>query len=427
MSPAAIAATAQVAAVQTWPEIRADVSLNWYIYLSMPLVAALVGYGTKVVALQMIYRPLEFRGIGPIGWQGVVPRRAGKTAAVTLDLITERLLRPEELLDRVDAAELVEELRGPLVDLVDELARDLCSQLRPGLWDAVPELGRRAVVARVQRSAPRVVDRLLADMRTDLSRYIDIQYLAVNILVRNKQQLNDLVRGIGRAPLRFIRRSGIYFGLAIGTVQMVAWGVLHEPWIMPAFGLFVGFASDWLALNLIFMPREQRLLFGRVPVQGVIPARREQITRDYARIIARDILSPDVLLDGLLHGPTSDRLFAALDREISEAVDDELGLARPALALAIGTQRYRDLKVVVVERLVDHLPGALDSARDYAERTLGLEELIVEKLDLLTPDEFEGILRPVFKDDELLMVTVGALLGFAVGELQVVLVEHLSR
>ena len=413
--------------VQTWEEIRVDASLNWFIYLSMPFVAALVGYTTKIVALQMLYRPLEYRGIGPIGWQGVVPRRAGKTAAVTIEMLTERLLRPEEILERVDAAELVEELREPLVGLVDDLARELCEQLRPGLWESIPEVGRRAVVAKVQRSAPRVVDNLLDEMRAALTRFVDLQYLAVNILVRNKTQLNDLVRGIGRGPLRFIRRSGIYFGFAIGLVQMVAWAYFHEPWIMPAFGLFVGFASDWLALNLIFVPREPRHWLGFVPVHGVLHAQREQITRDYARILARDIFSTEVLLDSVLHGPTSDRLFAAIDREISDAVDSQLGLARPALTLAIGTRRYRDLKTSVVDRLVQAIPETIESARDYAERTLDIEQLIIDKMRQLTPEQYEGIMRPVFKDDELLMVTVGAVLGFAVGELQVVLVEHLSR
>ena len=61
---------------QGWGQITSDVKLNWFIYLSMPLVAAFVGYTTKLVALQMLYRPIEFVGIGPFGWQGVVPRRA---------------------------------------------------------------------------------------------------------------------------------------------------------------------------------------------------------------------------------------------------------------------------------------------------------------------------------------------------------------
>ncbi len=48
-------------------------------------------------------------------------------------------------------------------------------------------------------------------------------------------------------------------------------------------------------------------------------------------------------------------------------------------------------------------------------------------MNKLTPEQYESILRPVFKDDEMLMITVGAVLGFWVGELQVVLVEHFAR
>ena len=79
---------------QSWGQISSDVKLNWFIYLSMPLIAAFVGYTTKLVALQMLYRPIEFVGIGPFGWQGVVPRRAGKTAAMTIQMLTDKLLRP---------------------------------------------------------------------------------------------------------------------------------------------------------------------------------------------------------------------------------------------------------------------------------------------------------------------------------------------
>ena len=97
--------------VQTWAEIQDDFSANWIVYASMPLVAAFIGYTTKLLALQMMYRPLEFRGVGVLGWQGLVPRRAGKVAATTIELLTENLLRPEELLDRIDAEEAVEEIR----------------------------------------------------------------------------------------------------------------------------------------------------------------------------------------------------------------------------------------------------------------------------------------------------------------------------
>jgi uncharacterized membrane protein YheB (UPF0754 family) len=419
--------TSTLVALQSWDEITADFSVNWFIYLSMPFVAAFVGYTTKLVALQMLYRPIEFVGIGPFGWQGVIPRRAGKTAALTIQILTDKLLKPEELLDKIDATKVVEDLREPLTRAVDEMARDLAEQVRPGLWDSLPEAGRRAVVDRVNAAAPRVVDNLLAEMKDDLPRFLDLQYLAVTILVKNKEQLNELMKTMAGAGMKFIRRSGIYFGFAIGLVQMVAWAYFHNPWIMPAFGFFTGFASDWLALNLLFIPREPKKLLGFIPVQGVLHAERETVTRDYARILANDLFSTDVILEAILNGPTADRLFAAVDKEVSAAIDASAGMARPLVTLAIGTKRYRELKGTIVRMVLDKMPETMEEAKDYAAKTLDIENLIVEKMDQLSPVQYESILRPVFKDDEWLMITVGAILGFLVGELQVVLVENFSH
>ena len=55
------------------------------------------------------------------------------------------------------------------------------------------------------------------------------------------------------------------------------------------------------------------------------------------------------------------------------------------------------------------------------------EQTVREKMNKLTPEQYESILRPVFKDDEMLMVSVGAVLGFLVGELQVFFVEQFAR
>jgi hypothetical protein len=419
--------TSVIAWGQSLEQIAADFKLNWFIYLSMPLVAAFVGYTTKLVALQMLYRPIEFVGIGPIGWQGVVPRRAGKTAALTIQMLTDKLLKPEEILDKIDAQEAVDELREPLTRTIDAMARELAEQIRPGLWDSLPAAGRNAVLARVHAAAPGVVNNLLAEMKADLPRFVDLQYLAVTTLVKNKTQLNELMKGLGGAAMKFIRRSGIYFGFAIGLVQMVAWGFFHNPWIMPGFGFVTGFASDWLALNLIFIPREPKKLLGFIPVHGVLHAQRSDVTRDYAHILANDLFSADVLLEAILHGPTSERLFAAVDKELSAALDAQAGFAKPLITLAIGTKRYRDVKGTIVQMVLERLPETLQEAKDYTAKTLDIENLIVEKMNNLTPDQYEAILRPVFKDDEMLMVTVGAVLGFLVGELQVVLVEHFGR
>lgn len=414
-------------ALQSWYQISQDAMRNWYIYLSMPLIAAFVGYVTKLVALQMMYRPLEFRGIGPIGWQGVIPRRAGKMASITIEMMMEKLLRPEEILDKVDARQTVEALRDPLTATIDELSRELLDTLRPGLWDALPAAARQSVVERMQAVAPRIVDNLLTDIKSDVARFIDVQYMAVTILVRNKAQLNKLMQAMGGGAMRFMRRSGIYFGLVIGLIQMVAWAVFHNPWIMPGFGFFVGLASDWIALNLIFIPREPTKFLGLIPHHGILHEERELITRNYANLIATEIFSPEVVFEALMHGPTSERIFAAIEKEISAELDNQAGAARPLIRLAVGSKRYEHLKDSITSMAMERLPDSIRQAQAHTTEVLDVENLIVDKMCQLTPDEYESILRPIFKDDELLVVTVGAVLGFLVGELQVVVIEHLTR
>ncbi|HTQ22113.1 DUF445 domain-containing protein [Mycobacterium sp.] len=419
--------TTAVVALQTWDEIRHDVSLNWFIYLSMPLVAAFVGWSTKIVALEMIYRPLEFKGIGPIGWQGIVPRRAGKVGSKTIDLLTSNLLKPEELLDRIDAGEAVEALRAPLVQAVDEISRDVAEQIRPGLWDSLPEAGRKAIQGRIQAQAPRLIGNLLNEMKADLTRYVDLQYLAVTTLVRNKDKLVKLMRGVSNDAMAFVRRSGIYFGLGIGLVQMVAWALFKNPWIMPAFGFTVGFISDYIALNMLFRPTHQKKILGLFTFQGLLHAQREKITRDYAKILADDLFAPEILFDGVIKGPGADKLFALVAKEVDEAIDAQTGIAKPLIALTVGTQRYRALKDRVVDLVLERLPSTLLEAQQYATTVIDLEQTIVEKMNQLTNEQYESILRPVFKDDEPLMIAVGAVLGGVVGEIQVQLVELLGR
>ena len=77
--------------------------------------------------------------------------------------------------------------------------------------------------------------------------------------------------------------------------------------------------------------------------------------------------------------------------------------------------------------LIERLPQTLPEARDYTAKALDIENLIVEKMNKLSPAKYQAIPRPVFKDDEMLMITVGAVLGFLVGELQVDLVGQFAR
>ena len=60
-------------------------------------------------------------------------------------------------------------------------------------------------------------------------------------------------------------------------------------------------------------------------------------------------------------------------------------------------------------------PQELPRLHGYVDETLALKPTLKDNLRKLTPAQFERVLHPVFEEDELTLVIVGAVLGGAVG------------
>ena len=404
--------------------IVAELREHWLIYLTMPFFAAVIGYVTKLVAIRMMFQPLEFRGIGRIGWQGIVPRRAARMAAIATETMTRNLISVEEIIQRLDPDRIARELERPMIEAIDDITREVAAEYQPGLWESLPEPVRRLLVRRIQNDAPRLVKAVMEDIRRDVDSVLDLKSMVVTNLVRDKALLNRIFLEAGRKEFQFIARIGLPFGFVIGLVQVVAWALTHNPLVLPIFGAFTGYFTDWLALRMIFRPKEPRRFLGLVSWQGLFFRRRDEVAADYGRLIADEIITPANLFEAVLNGPLSDRVFVMVQRHVQQAVDAQSGLARPFVVFAVGSTRYQQMKRTVAERVMARLPVAMRHVEGYAADALDLRNTLVAKMGQLTDDEYENLLRPAFRQDEWILVTVGAVLGALVGELQAFLVLH---
>jgi uncharacterized membrane protein YheB (UPF0754 family) len=208
---------------------------------------------------------------------------------------------------------------------------------------------------------------------------------------------------------------------------MVAWAGLRSPWVMPIFGGLTGWFTDWLALKMIFEPREPRRYLGLFQWQGLFLKRRKEVAADYGELIANEIITPHNVMAAVLRGPLADRLFAVVEKQVTSALDRQTRLARPLVALTVGSRRYQEMKHSVAEKVMHRMPDTLAYIEDYAEEAMDIRNTLVQKMQELSAEEFEELIRPAFRQDEWILITVGAVLGFAVGELQVLLVENLAH
>ncbi|MEU6643236.1 DUF445 domain-containing protein [Saccharomonospora sp. NPDC046836] len=403
-----------------------DLAQHWPLYTAIPFVAALIGYVTKRVAIEMMFRPLEWTGVKGtfLGWQGVVPRHGGRMAAIATDLLTANLLDIRDVFDRVDADRIAREIEQPLLRAVDSIARDVLAEYHPRMWERLPAMAQELIVKQLQASTPQLVRQLMDELRENLDDLLDVKHMTVQRLTKDKALLVRLIRETSRPEMAFIARSGIYFGFVLGIVQSIVWAVTKEPLVMPLFGACIGLFTDWLAIKLIFVPREPIRLFNRFTIQGRFQRRRTEVARQYGELIARELLTVPNLMEAVLRGPRSDRLMAMVQTLVIEAIDEQANAAKPLVSVAIGPQRLAEMKRAAAAKAIERLPGTIQPAEGYLTKAMDVANMVEERMLRLTPVQYEGLLRPAFRQDEWKLIAVGGIIGFIVGELQVLLLLH---
>ncbi|WP_022955032.1 DUF445 domain-containing protein [Perlucidibaca piscinae] len=400
-------------------QLIADFKADLWLYISIPFISGIIGYVTKVVAIHMMFAPLEFVGIKPfLGWQGIVPRKAEKMATIAVDLMTKRLIRPAEIFARLDPQRIAREIETPMMAAAEDIVRDVAQQYQPGLWEGMPDFARQRIIQRVRAESPAIVAAIMTEVQGNIDRYFDLKHMVVTNLLRDKRLLNEIFRKVGSQEFRFFSNAGFFFGFGIGLVQMVCWLIWREPWMLPLFGGFVGFFSDWIALQMMFRPQHPVTVFG-VTFQGLFLKRQNEVAADYASLISKQLLTPANMMEELFRGAFADRIMELIHKNVKRVVDEQAGIARPLVVYAVGSQRYIEMKQVIADRIMAKMPETMKHVEDYAEDAMDVRNTLVTRMQKLTPEEFEGMLRPAFKEDEWALILVGAVLGFLVGELQI--------
>ena len=388
---------------------------DFWRYASIPFVAAVVGWATNLVAIKMTFWPLEFRGVRPIfGWQGIIPSKAEKMATIFVETTMVHLGTLPEVFERMDPRRIASHVVAEIEPRIEELTDEVMRRGDVVLWDNLPEVVRTAVYQRVREELPGLVRALLADIDRNVEQLVDLKTLVVGRLVENRILLNRLFLECGEAEFRFIIRSGFYFGFLFGLVQLAVWVFFPAFWVLPAFGLLVGLATNWIALNIIFRPLEP-VEVGPWTVQGLFLRRQAEVAETWCRIVTRDILTLRHLVEAMLEGPRAERTRALIRRHIKPVVDRAVGPMRGVAQAAVGLRGFAGIKESVGETAVEVALVPFRNRRFILDRAQAVENELRHRMASLPPKEFQDLLRPCFQEDELKLVLLGGALGLAAG------------
>jgi uncharacterized membrane protein YheB (UPF0754 family) len=108
--------------------------------------------------------------------------------------------------------------------------------------------------------------------------------------------------------------------------------------------------------------------------------------------------------------------------QVKRAIDEQVGLFRPLLPMVMGAEAFLAAKEQSAELVFNELPRMVHTTYAYTTEAMRAEQQLRERLQALPCAEFEGVLHPVFEEDEWKLIAVGGLLGMWVGIFQAIFV-----
>jgi uncharacterized membrane protein YheB (UPF0754 family) len=411
-------------------ELFSRIQDNWIVLL-IPVISAGVGWFTNVVAIKMMFHPVEFVGIPPyLGWQGVIPANALRLAKVSNTLITEKLLSLRQLFDETFNAESFTGKLGAVVDdVTEQIIDEVANKHAKAMWDNAGEFMQNKVRNQVRTEVVEVSHAIALDMADRIDEIMDIERTVLEAIDRHRALMGEMFYEVGREEFRFIERSGLYFGFLFGIVQMVIWVLYPAPWILPAAGFGVGYFTNWVAIKLVFAPREAVKL-GPMTVQGLFHKRQPEVAEAFGRIVATRVLNADNIVRTVMESDGAERMNEIVETRVSELIAKYE--AHPMAALVLPEAERPALRAEVLERIQREWPKPGGFFHTFAGEAVDLHGELERRMAALDRESYEGVLRPAFQQDEWKLIAAGAVLGTLAGLLQLVYIfgdamERLSR
>jgi uncharacterized membrane protein YheB (UPF0754 family) len=399
--------------------------------LLIPLVAAFVGWFTNWLAVKMIFYPINFLGIplfqyvegsvygfdilqplGILGWQGIVPAKAAQMSLTMVTMVTEKLVNVQAVFMLLDPTAVSSLLLTEVPNMASKIASEMIPDWSLKLAESVLPALPTPTLGEVSGIVSNYLSGFVTLLQQQVDHVIDLKELVVTAMCTDRVVLVDLFRRCGAAELDFLVNSGLFFGFLLGVIQMVVWAFYDNPWSITIGGMVVGLLTNWLALKCIFEPVEP-VFVGPFKIQGLFLQRQHEVSGTFSDYLTEKVLKSENIWRNMLNGEKGPEFNAMLEEYTKKFVVEEAATRGMSVS---------DLDISLIDdvcrKVVEKLPEHVHVLHEYTDATLGLKELMRERMKLMTPQEFERVLHPIFEQDELTLIISGAVLGAAAGYIQ---------
>merc|ERR1712176_1266020 len=148
--------------------------------------------------------------------------------------------------------------------------------------------------------------------------------------------------------------------------------------------------------------------------------RQKEVSEKLAKMITTHLVHAEKMLEYLITKPdVIDKVLAIYQKHVSEAIDKYMGdTVGKIVPVIFGPGAVDGIKEEVLSETLAQLPNHTAEITAFMDKSFDLQNTLATRLAGLRPELFEGMLHPVFQEDEWMILLLGGVLGVLVGTLQ---------
>lgn len=403
-----------------WQQIQARP--DFWGFITIPVVASIVTWLHVWMALKMVFYPIGFWGFKlgnlPVGWQGIVPRKAGKISGILVDQSLSKIGSLDEFFREMKPDEMAEFVSEALMENVDDFIDEVMTERNKTLWENLPNGIKRRIYDHVRKQVPNIMENLVTELTFSVEELVDMRDMVVKQMENDRALMVRMFLRVGQKEIDYIWHMSFWIGLFFGFVQMLVWLVVPWHWTLVFWAGLWGLLTNWIAIWMVFNPIEPKKIVG-MTWHGAFMRRQAEVSEVFSHVSTRELFTIRQIMNEMMFGPKADKTRKVVKRHVSKLLDTPI--VRTAIQMTMGWEEYAKLKDTIVDKSIAATMVPISDPGLNESRAEKVNELFLERMKKLTPMEFQNLLRPAFREDEWILIVLGGVTGAIAGWIQLML------
>lgn len=180
---------------------------------------------------------------------------------------------------------------------------------------------------------------------------------------------------------------------------------------------FIGWLTNYLAIKMLFRPREPLNILG-LHWQGLFPKRQSELAFRLGELVEQELLNHQDIEQALQDPELQDRLRQLVDIYVHNFIHNKLSAIHPLLSSLLQGQILDRIKGLIVHEVEKFIPQMVEHASAELKQRFNFGRIVQQKIQDFSMAKLENIIFSMMKKELRFIEFLGAVLGFGIGGLQ---------